>query len=75
LTLIYQDAVDQNSLFSQSISGDENKFYLGITNPEVAIDFLYDFNYLEAGISTSWNSTVSENEPIIRFSAVLNIYL
>ena len=75
LTLIYQDAMDQNSLFSQTVSGDENKFYLGITNSEVAIDFLYDFNYLEAGISTSWNSTVSENEPIIRFSAVLNIYL
>ena len=75
LTLIYQDAMNQNSLFSQSVSGDENKFYLGITNSEVAIDFLYDFNFLEAGISTSWNSTVSENEPIIRFSAVLNIYL
>ncbi|MFQ3182083.1 MAG: hypothetical protein ACI9Z4_001684 [Polaribacter sp.] len=75
LTLIYQDAMNQNSLFSQSVSGDENKVYLGITNSEVAIDFLYDFNFLEAGISTSWNSTVNKNEPIIRFSAVLNIYL
>jgi hypothetical protein len=74
LTLIYQDETNQNSLFTESVSTNENKFYLGIVDPEVSIDFLYDFNFLEAGISTSWNSSVSRNDPIMRFSAVLNIY-
>ncbi|PQB08352.1 hypothetical protein BST83_15380 [Polaribacter filamentus] len=52
-----------------------SKFYLGIVRPEIAVDFLYSFSSLETGISTSWNSTISDNEPIIRFSVVLNIYL
>lgn len=50
-----------------------NGFFLGIVQPEVAVDFLYCFNYIEAGIATSWNSNISPNEPIIRFSAVLNV--
>ncbi|QTE24201.1 hypothetical protein [Polaribacter cellanae] len=75
LTLIYQDEMNQNSLFLVSVSTNENKFYLGIVDSEISIDFLYDLNFLEAGISTSWHSSISRNDPIMRFSAVLNIYL
>ncbi|WP_172914832.1 hypothetical protein [Capnocytophaga canis] len=47
--------------------------FLGIVQPEIAVDFLYCFNNIETGIATSWNSNISSNEPIIRFSAVLNV--
>lgn len=75
LTLIYQEKTNENNLVYNSTSDKDSKLYLGIVTPEIAVDFLYNFNFLEAGISTSWNSTTSENEPIIRFSAVLNINL
>jgi hypothetical protein len=75
LTLIYQEKMNENNLIYNSASDKDSKLYLGIVTPEVAIDFLYNFSFLEAGISTSWNSTTSENEPMIRFSAVLNINL
>jgi hypothetical protein len=75
LTLIYKEKINENNLVSSSTSYNLSKFYLGIVRPEIAIDFLYNFSSLETGISTSWNSTISDNEPIIRFSAVLNIYL
>ncbi|MFK8284509.1 hypothetical protein [Capnocytophaga canis] len=47
--------------------------FLGIVQPEIAVDFLYCFNNIETGIATSWNSNISSNEPIIRFSVVLNV--
>ncbi len=73
LTLIYHLKEDKEKLSTVYTSATNNKFYLGIVRPEVSVDFLYKLPHIEAGISASWNSMLTPNEPVIRCSAVLNI--
>lgn len=73
ITATYVRENNSNSLHYVTIDKKTSGFFLGIVQPEIAVDFLYSFNNIETGVATSWNSTISTNEPIIRFSAILNI--
>lgn len=70
---IYANKSKKSDLKYISTDVNTSRFFLGIVQPEVAVDFLYSFNHIETGIATSWNSNISPNEPIIRFSAILNV--
>ncbi len=73
LTLVYHLKEDKEKLSAVYVSDINKKFYIGIVRPEISVDFLYKLPHIEAGISTSWNSMLTPNEPVIRCSAVLNI--